>query len=62
LASYAIGPVTKAQRGGTNKLEMRGASNAVPAGAVSAVVVITMTRTDGADNDGLADSLSLVLF
>ena len=59
-----IGPVLAADRSSTNSLIYRDATAAVPTGAQSVVVTLTMTR--GLDvgnvyNDGYADSLALVL-
>jgi hypothetical protein len=60
LATYGIGPVTEAQRGGVSKLILRFRSGIVPAATRDLKVELIMTRDDGSDNDGLADSLSLV--
>jgi uncharacterized protein (TIGR03437 family) len=53
--------VLAADRGGNSGLLQRTANGAVPAGARIAHVQLAMTRTDGSDNDGIADSLSLIL-
>lgn len=60
IATYGIGPVTEAQRGGVSKLLFRQRSGVVPTGTRKLKVELIMTREDGSDNDGLADSLSLV--
>ena len=60
IGIYAIGPVTEAQRGGVSKLLFRHRAGVVPAGTRELRVELVMTRESGSDNDGLADSLSLV--
>jgi hypothetical protein len=60
IAISAIGPVTEAQRRGVSKLLLRFRSGAVPAGTRELKVELVLTRDAGSDNDGLADSLSLV--
>jgi hypothetical protein len=60
IAISAIGPVTEAQRRGVSKLLLRSRSGVVPAGTRELKVELVMTRNAGSDNDGLADSLSLV--
>ena len=60
--SVQLGPVTEAQRGGTSELSYRHVAGPVPTGTTQAKVVLVMQRTDGSDNDGMADNLSLVLF
>ena len=52
--------VTEAQRRGVSKLLLRFRSGAVPAGTRELKVELVLTRDAGSDNDGLADSLSLV--
>ena len=61
IGSAHIGPVTEAQRKGTSEMLSRTRRGVVPAGTRSIKVKLVMTRTDGSDNDGLADNLSLVL-
>ncbi|MFB3826297.1 MAG: BACON domain-containing protein [Bryobacteraceae bacterium] len=61
LASAQVGPVLSAERKGATGMWLRSASGRVPAGARSVEVVLLMTRTSGAWNDGIADNLSLVL-
>jgi hypothetical protein len=61
FSSTQIGPVTEAQRGGTTELLYRQVSGPVPAGTSMVKVLLVMQGPDGADNDGLADNLSLVL-
>jgi hypothetical protein len=58
--TYGIGPVTEAQRGGVSKLLFRQRTGVVPSGTREVKVELIMTREAGSDNDGLADSLSLV--
>lgn len=60
-ASRQIGPVTEAQRDGVTELVRQQASGTVPPGTRSVALVPVMQRTDGDDNDGLADNLSLAL-
>jgi hypothetical protein len=58
----AIGPVLAADRGYISSLVYREATGAVPTGAKSVVVTLTMTRVPpGVYNDGYADNLALVL-
>lgn len=61
VGSGHIGPVTEKQRKGNSEMLFRTHSGSVPAGTRSIRVKLVMTRTDGSDNDGLADNLSLVL-
>jgi uncharacterized protein (TIGR03437 family) len=61
LGSSTIGPVTDADRGGMSALLQKSQSGTVPAGTRMARVTMHSVRTDGGDNDGLADSLSLIL-
>jgi hypothetical protein len=56
-----VGPVTPGERHNETTLLKRDASAIVPAGARSAQVAITATRTEGAYNDGYADNVSLAL-
>lgn len=60
IGSAHIGPVTEAQRKGTSEMLFRSHGGVVPAGTRSLQIRLVMTRTDGSDNDGLADNLSLV--
>jgi uncharacterized protein (TIGR03437 family) len=48
-------------RNSVTQLMKRTGTGGVPAGARYARITLTSRRTDGSDNDGLADSLSLVL-
>ena len=50
-------PVTAADRAEATALVQRSATGVVPAGTARLRVALTMTRTDGSDNDGYADSL-----
>lgn len=61
LATTQLGPVTSADRQGETSLLQRSANGAVPVGTRVIHYVVTMTRTDGTNVDGLADSLSLTL-
>ena len=60
IATYGIGPVTEAQRRGVSKLLLRQRTGVVPTGTRELKVELILTRDAGSDNDGLADSLSLV--
>jgi hypothetical protein len=60
LGTGTIGPVTAADRASATGLWPRSSSGAVPSGARTVLVVLTMNRTDGTANDGYADDLSLV--
>lgn len=60
LSTATLGPVLAAERNHVNGLLQRTTNGVVPAGTVKINVKLTMTRTDGADNDGSADDLSLV--
>jgi hypothetical protein len=61
LGTGKVGPVTEADRKGNTELLKRSTTGAVPATTRSVEVVLSMTKTDGAYNDGYADDLSLVL-
>ena len=61
LGTSSLGPVTSADRDGTSALLNRSATAGIPSGTRVIRVMLTMTRTDGSDNDAMADSLSLVL-
>jgi hypothetical protein len=60
LGTGTIGPVTPADRDDTTELLERSSTGAVPPETRSVLVVLAMTREDGAYNDGYADDLSLV--
>lgn len=59
VGTTQLGPVTEAQRKGVSELLLRKTSGLVPASTRNVQVQIIMKRTDGSDNDGLADNLSL---
>jgi uncharacterized protein (TIGR03437 family) len=61
LGSTTLGPVSEADRNGVTELLPFSQGAGVPVGTRVINISMTMTRTDGSDNDGLADSLSLVL-
>jgi uncharacterized protein (TIGR03437 family) len=61
LGSATIGPVLAADRNNVSMLLQRSTSGSVPTGTRVMHVLMTITREEGANNDGLADSLSLVL-
>jgi hypothetical protein len=60
LSTATIGPVTPGQRKDVSELVHRATSGKVPAHTKRVSVVLTMTRHDASDNDGMADNLSLV--
>ena len=60
ISKSQIGPVTAAQRNGTELL-FRHVSGPVPATTQAVLVQLVMQRFSGSDNDGMADNLSLVL-
>lgn len=61
LGVGSIGPVTPIDRGNATGLLLRQTSGLVPVGTRFIDLQLTMTRQDGAFNDGYADDLSLVL-
>jgi uncharacterized protein (TIGR03437 family) len=61
LGSSTLGPVKAADRGNQSELIQKSQTGAVPAGTRFVRITMAATRTEGSDNDGLADSLSLVL-
>lgn len=61
LSTATLGPVLAADRNDNSEILQRSASGTVPAGTRVMHVLMTMTREEGTNNDGLADSLSLVL-
>lgn len=61
VGTAKIGPVLSADRNGTSELLSRSTTGKVPVGTRSIKVTLTMTKTEGNDNDGLADDLSLLL-
>lgn len=61
LATAQIGPVQAADRNDNSELLQESTNGNVPAGTRMVHVLLTMTREEGANNDGIADSLSLVL-
>ena len=61
LGEGKLGPVTAEDRDGNSGLLPRSTNGAVPAGTRRIYVTLTMTRTAGSYDDGLADNLSLTL-
>jgi uncharacterized protein (TIGR03437 family) len=61
LGSSTLGPVSSADRNAVSSLLQRTQSGGVPSGTRYVRVTLTSVRTDGGDNDGLADSISLTL-
>lgn len=61
LGTAQIGPVLAADRNDNSSLIQKSANGNVPTGTRVVHLLMTITRTDGSNNDGLADSLSLVL-
>ncbi|HEX9623653.1 MAG TPA: hypothetical protein VF979_04685 [Streptosporangiaceae bacterium] len=60
VGTAQIGPVTEAQRKGVSEMLLRSTKGVVPSSTRNVKVQLIMKRTDGSDNDGLADNLSLV--
>lgn len=61
LGSVTLGPINATDRNNVSSLLQRSQSGGVPSGTRVIRVSLTITRVDGSDNDGMADSLSLVL-
>ena len=61
LGTAQIGPVLAADRNDTSELLQKSTSGTVPTGTRVIHILLTITREEGENNDGLADSLSLVL-
>jgi len=61
LGNDQIGPVMASDRDDNTELLQESTNGNVPSGTRVIHVLMTITRTDGVNNDGLADSLSLVL-
>lgn len=61
LGSSTLGPVSSADRGGVSELLQKTQTGGVPSGTRYVRITLTSARTDGSDNDGLADSISLTL-
>jgi uncharacterized protein (TIGR03437 family) len=61
LGSTTLGPVMSADRGNNSALLQKSQTGGVPSGTRYVRITLTSTRTDGSDNDGLADDVSLVL-
>jgi hypothetical protein len=60
LGQASIGPVQGNARNSTTSLLQRSTNGVVPVGTTKIEVTLTMTKTDGSDNDGSADNLSLL--
>jgi hypothetical protein len=61
LGTGQIGPVLAADRNGNSELLQESTNGSLPSGTRVIHVLLTITREEGTNNDGLADSLSLVL-
>jgi len=61
IAQTQLGPVLATERKGVAGFFARKTSDAVPKGARSATITLTMTRAEGTYNDGEADDVSLIL-
>lgn len=61
LGQLTVPGPTESERNGVSTLVARSATGTLPAGTRSIRVTLTSTRTDGSDDDGLADNLSLTL-
>jgi uncharacterized protein (TIGR03437 family) len=61
LGSSTLGPVTPADRQNASALLQKTQTGGIPVGTRYVRITLTSARTDGSDNDGLADSIALVL-
>ena len=61
LGTASIGPVLAAERNRVTSFLQKTRSGAMPSGARSVEILLEMKRVTGAENDGIADSLSFVL-
>ena len=61
LGTATLGPVLSADRNGVSELLLKSTNGTVPKTTRLIHVLLTITREEGENNDGLADSLSLVL-
>ncbi len=61
LGTATLGPVLSADRNGVSELLQKSTNGTVPKTTRLIHVLLTITREEGNNNDGLADSLSLVL-
>jgi hypothetical protein len=61
IAQTQLGPVLAKERKSVTGFLLKNVSGAVPKGARSATITLTMTRVEGTYNDGEADDVSLVL-
>jgi uncharacterized protein (TIGR03437 family) len=61
LSQVSLGPVKAAERANVSKVLQKSQTGSVPAGTRAARITMTAMRITGVDNDGMADSLSLVL-
>jgi uncharacterized protein (TIGR03437 family) len=61
LGTATLGPVLSADRNGVSELLLKSTSGTVPKTTRLIHILLTITREEGENNDGLADSLSLVL-
>jgi len=60
--TITIGPVLAVDRGSITSLVFRQANGLIPVGARSFMVMVTMTRTSGTDNDALIDNIAVLLY
>jgi VWFA-related protein len=61
LGTAKIGPVLAAERKGATGMVLKSTTGNVPVGTRSIDVLLTITRSEGSYNDGIADNLSLTL-
>jgi hypothetical protein len=61
LSTATLGRVNAAERQNQSALLLKTQSGAVPPGMRMVRISMSSVRTDGGDDDGLADSLSLVV-
>jgi uncharacterized protein (TIGR03437 family) len=61
LSTVTLGPVLSSERGGITELIKKSTSGNVPSGTRLVHIQMDSARTEGSDDDGMADSLSLIL-
>jgi uncharacterized protein (TIGR03437 family) len=61
LSTVVLGPVLAPERANLTEMIKKSSNGTMPTGARIVRVQMDSNRTDGSDNDGMADSLSLIL-
>lgn len=61
LGSAKLGPILAKDRNSTTELASYSTNGTLPTGTGIIIVTVTMTKTEGGDNDGMADDISLIL-